>query len=152
VSPAAGTYTYAWKRNNATIANTSTSITKANGLLDDFGTYVVTVTDAVTGCFGVSNSITVSDIEGEKDRLFVGPNPTNGIIRVSYYSATNTSQSRMLAVYDAKGARLMFKQFTVTGRYGSTDMDLSRFVGGNYTIVLMDAAGKKLASEVVVKY
>jgi Fungalysin metallopeptidase (M36)/PA domain/Ig-like domain CHU_C associated len=151
VSPP-GTYTYAWKRNNATIANTSTSITKANGLLDDFGTYVVTVTDAVTGCFGVSNSIAVSDIESERDRLFVGPNPTNGIINVSYYSASTASQSRMISVYDAKGARLMFKQFTVSGRYGSTNMDLSRFVAGNYTIILMDAAGKKLASEIVVKY
>ena len=152
VSPAAGAYTYAWKLNNATIANTSTSITKANGLLNDFGTYVVTVTDAATGCFGVSNAIAVSDIEGERDRLFVGPNPTNGVIDVSYYSTSTASQSRMLAVYDAKGARLMFKQFTVTGRYGNTKMDLTRFVAGNYTLVLMDGAGKKLASEIIVKY
>ena len=55
-------------------------------------------------------------------------------------------------LYDAKGARLLFKEFTVTGRYGNTDIDLSRFVAGNYTIILTDAAGKKLASEVVVKY
>jgi hypothetical protein len=151
VSPP-GNYTYTWKRNNVTIANTSTSLTKANGLLEDFGSYVVTVTDVASGCFGVSNAITTNNIDSEIDRLFVGPNPTNGIIRVSYYSPTNTSQSRTLAVYDAKGARLMFKQFTLTGRYGSADIDLSRFVGGNYSIVLLDGAGKKLASEIVVKY
>ncbi|MEQ1543356.1 MAG: hypothetical protein ABL926_14035, partial [Novosphingobium sp.] len=56
-----GNYTYQWKRNNNIISNTTTSITKANGLLDEFGSYQVTVTDVVTGCFGVSNAITVSD-------------------------------------------------------------------------------------------
>ena len=151
VSPP-GTYTYQWKRNNAVIPTTLTYVTKANGLLDDFGSYVVTVTDATTGCFGVSNSIAVSDIVASRNRLFIAPNPTRGIINVAYYSDNIASQARKIIVYDEKGARLMFKDFTVTGRYGNTNIDLSRFVAGNYTIVLADASGKKLASEVVVKY
>ena len=151
VSPP-GAYTYQWKRNNAVIPTTLTNVTRANGLLDDFGSYVVTVTDAVTGCFGVSNSISISDIAGDRSRLFIAPNPTRGIINVAYYSDNIASQARKIMVYDAKGARLMYKDFTVTGRYGNTDIDLTRFVAGNYTIILTDASGKKLASEVVVKY
>ena len=36
VTPA-GSYTFQWKRNNAVIPTTLNNITKANGLLDDFG-------------------------------------------------------------------------------------------------------------------
>jgi hypothetical protein len=151
-SPSTNSYTYQWKRNGGIITNVTPSITKANGLLDDFGTYEVTVTDNATGCKGVSNLITINDIESERDKLFIYPNPSVGMIRVSYYSATNTAQARTIAVYDSKGAQLMFKNVTMTGRYGFAEIDLSKFVKGTYAVVLLDANGKKVASEKVVKY
>jgi hypothetical protein len=151
VSPV-GNYTYQWKRNNNIISNTTTSITKANGLLDEFGSYQVTVTDAATGCFGVSNAISVSDIPLTRDILFITPNPTQGIIRVSYYNSTNTSQARKISVYDSKGASLITKDFKVTGVYGTMDIDLTKYVAGTYMIVLRDEAGNKIATEAVIKY
>ena len=152
VTPSNASYSYTWKRNNNTIANTTSSLTKANGLLDDFGTYIVTVTDNVTGCVGVSNAITVNDIETERNQLFVSPNPTQGTVKVSYYSDNTASQSRKISVYDAKGALVLNKEFTVTGRYGTVDISLARFANGTYSIVLRDAAGKKLVSKNVLKY
>ena len=152
VSPPSATYTYAWKRNNNIISNVTSSLTKANGLLDEFGTYVVTVTDNTTGCFGISNSILVNDVESQRNKLFVSPNPTQGTVKVSYYSDNTAPQARKISVYDSKGALLMNKEFTVSGRYGSVDISLAKFANGTYNIVLRDAAGKRIASNSVVKY
>jgi hypothetical protein len=151
VSPV-GNYTYQWKRNNNILTNTGTSITKTNGLLDDFGSYVVTVTDMVTGCIGLSNTVSVSDIEGTRDQLFISPNPTTGLIRVSFYSSATTAQNYSVQVYDEKGARVIVKDITLTGRYGSANIDLTAFASGTYIVILRDASGNKVASNKVVKY
>ena len=152
VSPV-GNYTYQWKRNNTILPLvTSSSITKANGLLDEFGTYQVTVTDISTGCSGVSNSISVSDIAGERNRLFLSPNPTRDIVKVSFYSSNTASQVRMVSVYDSKGGKVITKQMTVSGNYGSGEVDLSKMSEGTYLFILRDAAGKKIASDRVIKY
>lgn len=151
VSPA-GNYTYQWKRNNAILTNTGTSITRANGLLDDFGSYIVTVTDVATGCSGISNAVNVSDIEGGRNLLYVSPNPTTGLVKVSFYSSTIAPQGYSVNVYDERGTRVISKDITLTGRYVSATVDLTKFAGGNYIIILKDAAGKKVASSRLVKY
>ena len=129
-----------------------TSITRANGLLDEFGSYQVTVTDVATGCSGVSNTVSVSDIAGSRDRLFISPNPTRGVMRVSYYSSSITAQTRMISLYDSKGAKLFTKNFNVAGTYGFMEVDLSNYVSGTYILILRDASGNKIASESVIKY
>ncbi len=151
VSPV-GNYVYQWKRNNNILTNTGTSITKANGLLDDFGSYVVTVTDAATNCAGISNAVSVSDIEGARGTLFVWPNPTSGLVKVSFYNTTNTTQTYSVNIYDEKGARLMIKDISLNGRYGSASIDLTSFAKGTYVVILRDASGNKVASNKVVKY
>jgi extracellular elastinolytic metalloproteinase len=151
VSPA-GNYTYQWKRNNSVLTNTSSFITKTNGLLDEFGSYIVSVTDVATGCIGLSNTVSVSDIEATRDQLFISPNPTTGLVRVSFYTNTTTPQAYSINVYDDKGGRVVLKDVTLTGRYGSTNIDLTAFATGTYIVILKDASGKKVASNKVVKY
>ena len=151
VSPV-GNYTYQWKRNGVIIPVTTSSITGITGLYDEFGTYQVTVTDVATGCSGISNIITLSDIASERDRLFISPNPTQGIVRVSYYSSTTAAQARMINIFDSKGSRVMTKSFTTSGNYGSMIIDLSGFTQGVYMIDVRDAAGKRLKSDQVIKF
>jgi Fungalysin metallopeptidase (M36)/Ig-like domain CHU_C associated/Fungalysin/Thermolysin Propeptide Motif len=151
ISPV-GNYTYQWKRNNNTITNTTSSITKANGLLDEFGSYQVSVTDVATGCIGVSNIVSVSDVPSTNNKLFVTPNPTTGMVRVSYFNNSITPVSYTVSVYDRKAARVLVKNITLAGRYGSADLDLSTFATGSYIITLRDNAGKKLASQSILKY
>ena len=147
-----GNYTYQWKRNNVLLTNvTSNSITKANGLLDEFGTYQVTVFDVATGCVGISNSITVSDITSERGRLFISPNPTQGLVKVSFYSSTTAAQIRVISLYDSKGEKLLTKTFSVAGNYAFINLDLSAFIKGNYLLVLRDASGNKIASGGIIK-
>ena len=147
-----GNYSYQWKRNNILLTNvTSNSITKANGLLDEFGTYQVTVLDVATGCVGISNSITVSDIANERGRLFLSPNPTQGLVKVSFYSSTTAAQIRIISLYDSKGEKLLTKTFNVAGNYAFINLDLSAFIKGTYMLVLRDASGNKIASGAVIK-
>ena len=152
VSPV-GNYTYQWKRNNVLLPLvTGTSITKANGLLDGFGIYQVTVIDIATGCSGLSNTVTVSDFSGERNRLYLSPNPTRGIVKLSFYSSSTTTQGKIISVYDSKGGTVMTKQFFVSGNYGSGEVDLNKMSGGTYLFILRDASGKKIASGSVIKY
>jgi Ig-like domain CHU_C associated len=151
VSPV-GNYTYKWTRNNTLISNITSSLTRANGLLDDFGAYTVTVTDVATSCIGVSNAITVSDIVGSNAQLFASPNPTTGIVRLSYYSTTTAPQTRTVTVLDNKGNRLFNKNLTFTGRYGTATVDLTNYAKGTYFIILRDDAGTKLTTQKIIKY
>ena len=151
VSPA-GVYTYQWTRDGVVLPNvTGPSITAANGLLFEFGAYKVTVTDPATGCAGVSNTVTITDVAGSRNQLFITPNPARDIVRISYYSTVITAQARKINVYDSKGGKIMVKDFTVTGRYGTMNLDLSRFVQGTYMIIVRDAAGNKIAGERIIK-
>jgi hypothetical protein len=151
VSPA-GNYTYKWNRNTSLLTNTGSSITKANGLLDEFGSYQVTVTDVATGCIGLSNTVLVTDVPSTNEQLFVTPNPTTGLVKISYFSNSTTAKSYSVNVYDRKGTKVMAKDITLNGRYGSADLNLSSFAEGAYVIILRDSAGKKLASQSILKY
>ena len=148
----AGVYTYQWTRDGVVLPNvTGPSITAANGLLFEFGAYKVTVTDPATGCAGVSNTVTITDVAGSRNQLFITPNPARDIVRISYYSTVITAQARKINVYDSKGGKIMVKDFTVTGRYGTMNLDLSRMIQGTYMIIVRDAAGNKIASERIIK-
>ncbi len=152
VSPV-GNYTYQWKRNNILLPLvTGSSITKANGLLDEFGTYQVTAIDVATGCSGISNTVTVSDFSGEKNRLLLSPNPTKDIVKINYYSSSAIAQGTMISVYDSKGGNIITKGLSILGSYGSGEVNLSKMSGGTYLIILREASGKKIASGRVVKY
>jgi Ig-like domain CHU_C associated/Secretion system C-terminal sorting domain len=151
VSPT-GNYTYQWKRNTNLLTNTGTSITKANGLLDDFGNYQVIVTDIATGCAGLSNVVLVGDIEGTRSQLFVSPNPTTGLVKVSFYNNSIISKAYSINICDERGARVMIKDLSLAGRYGSANIDFSKLPSGNYVVIIRDADGKKLATNKVIKY
>ncbi len=151
VSPT-GNYTYKWNRNTSLLTNTGSSVTKANGLLDEFGAYQVTVTDVATGCIGLSNTVSVADAPTTNERLFVAPNPTTGVVSLSYFNNNTTAQMYKVQVYDRKGTRVRSESVTLAGRYGSTTINLSTLATGSYIITLRDNAGKKLASQSILKY
>jgi hypothetical protein len=153
VATPAGSYTYVWTLNGATISNNTTSLTTANGLLNYFGSYQVTATNTLTGCSGTSNAIAVSDIADGRNELFISPNPTRGIIRVTYYNDSNGPVVRNIAVYDSKGALVLNQVSNFNGaRYGSVELNLQRFASGNYIVVLLDKDGKEIKSKKVMKF
>jgi hypothetical protein len=146
VSPA-GSYTYQWTRNGVVF----TGVTGPSFPLsvDLYGTYQVRVTDNVTGCFGVSNVVTVKD--SASGRLFVYPNPNKGVFQVRYYNPGGANTSRVLTVYDDKGGRVFSKQYSTTAIYERMDVNLSEYAAGTYMLELRDAGGKRIASGKVRK-
>jgi hypothetical protein len=146
VSPAAGPYSYAWYKDGTLLNGVN-----ANPLpisVDDFGTYTVMATNTLTGCFDVSDAVTVAD--SASGLLFVYPNPSMGKFEVRYYNRGGAAQTRTLSVYDAKGAKVFKQQFSLTGVYAKMPVDLSGAGSGVYYIDLSDASGKRLASGRVV--
>jgi Fungalysin metallopeptidase (M36)/Ig-like domain CHU_C associated/Secretion system C-terminal sorting domain len=151
VSPL-GNYVYSWTLNNANISFAGTSLNNNNGLLNGFGAYQVRVTDTITGCFGLSNLVTTSDIEAQRNDLFISPNPTRGIVRVSFYNGTGTNQVRNIVVYDEKGARIINQQVTfAAGVYSSVSIDLTNVATGNYMLALLNSEGKQIKTKIIVK-
>ncbi|MCP9750780.1 reprolysin-like metallopeptidase [Ferruginibacter sp. HRS2-29] len=146
VSPAVGPYTYAWYKNGNLLNGVGTSPLPVS--VDDFGTYTVMATNTVTGCFDVSDAVTLSDLAS--DALFVYPNPSSGKFEVRYYNRGGAAHTRTLSIYDSKGAQVFKQQYTLTGVYAKMAVNMVGAGAGVYFIDLTDAAGKRIATGKVV--
>ncbi|MGK2864609.1 MAG: reprolysin-like metallopeptidase, partial [Chitinophagaceae bacterium] len=139
ITPGSGSsLTTTWLYNNDTIIIAGNTLSvPVNGL----GTYQVLVSDNL-GCRGESGIVT---IRGKaSSRLFIYPSPNDGRFTVGYYNLTSGNSKQSITVYDAKGSRIYFRQFTFTGTYGLHDIDLRGRPKGIYFIVLGDGNGKKI--------
>ncbi|HMO63200.1 MAG TPA: GEVED domain-containing protein [Ferruginibacter sp.] len=136
--------TYNWYRNNQPI-NASAGSYLVD--IDNIGDYKVQVLDA-NGCQGTSAMLTIGD--SVTNTLFVFPNPNTGRFQVRYHSIVGNVLPRLLLIYDAKGALVLNRQFTVTQSYGQMDVDLRVFGKGVYFINLLSNTGQRLATGRVV--
>lgn len=139
---------YQWYLNGTAItgANEATYIADIDGL----GVYTVDVINSSTGCTGSSgNSVTI--VDSLNTNLFIYPNPSTGVFQVRFNDKINGASSlRYVTIYDAKGARIFNRAFTITVPFGKMEIDLSDRQKGVYFIDLTDAAGTRLQSERVV--
>ena len=142
VNPA-GNYVYTYTRDGAA-TNLSGASVPVN--VDLTGTFQVTATNTLTGCFAKSNTVTVTD--SASSILFVYPNPSSGVFQVRYYNQGSPAPStaRTLSIYDAKGSRVYSKKYPINARYDRMDVNLTNAQHGVYLIDLRDANGKRLAS------
>ncbi|MCP9749438.1 GEVED domain-containing protein [Ferruginibacter sp. HRS2-29] len=141
-APSAST-TYTWFKNGVQIAGATTN-TIAGLDVDDLGTYTVRVTDG-NGCTSTSNAVTI--VDSATTKLFIYPNPSNGQFHVRYHDL-NTSPTfqgpRTLTIYDAKGARVFWKTYSITAPYADMFVDLSNNGKGIYTVDLTDFNGNRI--------
>lgn len=142
-SPAAASYI--WYRNNVSILSATSDILLVD--IDKLGDYKVAVVDK-NGCSNTSKVISISDSVSGK--LFIFPNPNTGQFQIRYYSVAGNVLPRILVLYDAKGALVYNKKFTIGKSYDKMDVDLNKFSKGLYFVDLLDAAGHRLASGKVV--
>ena len=145
-----GNYTFEWKKNNIVIPTISSSIIGLNGKQDDFGTYQLTVTNTLTGCKNSSNKIIITDIESERNKLFISPNPSKNIVQISFYNNLPL-QKGTINLFDSKGAKVYSNTFIYTGYYSCLMVDLSIFNSGVYLIGIYDSQGNKINSGKIVK-
>jgi len=142
VTPA-GAASYQWLLNGAAVsppAGTGASLpVNVTGL----GTYTLRVTD-VNGCSSTSNALTITDSISSK--VFIYPNPTNGLFEVRYYSAANNAGlPRAIVIYDGKGSRVLTQSYTIGRPYDRMGVDLRGKGTGVYWVEVVDANGNRLA-------
>lgn len=133
---------YSWFKNNILI-NSGTAVNSRPVDVNGIGDYYVVVTD-INGCSATSNTLTIGDSVITK--LFIYPNPSSGIFHVNYHSVAGSSTTRTLNIYDAKGARVLSKTYTITGAYQVMDVDLRSGGSGIYMVQLIDGNGKAIAT------
>ncbi|MGC4101895.1 choice-of-anchor J domain-containing protein [Ferruginibacter sp.] len=140
VTPAASTYT--WFKDGVAVPNQAASSILVD--VSGIGTYTLRVTD-VNGCTNNSvNSITITD--SVSGRVFVYPNPNNGVFQVRYHSvANNVNLPRGLNVYDARGKRVFAKTYSIAAPYGRMDVDIRNLGTGVYWVEVVDINGNRLA-------
>jgi hypothetical protein len=109
--------------------------------VSNLGSYQVKVSDD-NGCTNESAVVTISG--KASSGLFIYPNPNNGKFTVSYYNAGGSNTKQSVTIYDSKGAKVYYKQFTFSGFYGLLDVDMGNQPKGLYIVVIGDANGKKL--------
>ncbi len=155
VSPISN-YTYNWKRNGTTIANTLAS-TFISLNVDDAAVYLVSVTEPTTGCTSDATADatrTTSALTSDnllRGRVFIYPNPVSNIMYVRFNTSTSATRGTTLNVYDEKGARVISKAFDIVNTNGRMQVDMSGQALGTYLVYIMDASGKKLGVGKVVK-
>jgi hypothetical protein len=139
--------TYTWIRDGVVLTGSSAGILSGIGTgaikvdVDGMGVYTLRVTD-VNGCTNTSNSISIKDSASGK--CFIYPNPSSGQFQVRYYSVANNVLPRGIVVYDAKGDRVMVKNYTIGRPYDRMDVDMRAYGKGLYWVEIVDLNGNRL--------
>jgi hypothetical protein len=141
-----GSYNYAWF-NSGTVVSGATANTLSGINIEKLGTYRVVVTNTSgLACSNNSNDVVISD--SATSRIYILPNPNNGVFDVIYHSTTNTSYT--LTIIDGKGALVYKKANTINAPYQRMPVDIRQHGKGLFYINILNAAGKKLATGKVV--
>jgi hypothetical protein len=142
LSSNAGTTTTNWFYNAAPLSVTGNNYPVS---INQAGDYYATIKETFPSGLQCSNtSATITITASESNKLFIFPTPNNGTFNVSYYNSSNTNTKRSILIYDAKGAQVYKKEFTITGFYTLLPVNLQAASRGIYVVVIFDVEGKKL--------
>jgi len=130
---------YSWFKNGVLItgATTNSIIVLYSGL----GDYTASVTDA-NNCSNISNLLKITDSTINTSLIF--PNPNGGQFYVRYNVGPAIPQSRVITIFDAKGARVYNKVYVVAP-YEKMEVNINHLATGIYMLELSEASGKRLA-------
>ncbi|CDK30311.1 immunoglobulin domain-containing protein [Candidatus Babela massiliensis] len=143
VSNGSGSYTYQWTL-NGTIVGTSSTLIVNNASLSDTGSYLLTVSDSVTGCSG---SNTVSLTVNSNPTVTVSPATVSSCIGRNVTLTANIICGNDSYTYNWTGPN----GFTATGST-ITVPNLTSAGAGTYTVTITDSSGiqAQASSNVIV--
>lgn len=127
--------TLTWSLNGTTLSNTANSYVAD---VSHLGEYMVSVVDA-NGCTATSNKIVISD--SAQGKIFVYPNPSNGIFTVSYYNRGGNTTQQTVNIFSSNGQRVFQKTFSSTMPYQLLPINIWQLSGGIYILTVHDATG-----------
>ena len=132
---------FIWYKNNIILPGITTNTLNVKS--EDLGDYKVTVTD-VNGCTNTSATLSITDSVTTK--IFVYPNPNNGLFTVSYYTAIGNTSSKTITIFDSKGARIYSQAFIAAPGYDKLNINIRAHAKGLYILLLSDSNGKRIAT------
>ena len=136
--------TLAWYRNGVLLPGQSGNAVNVN--IDGLGDYTLQITNP-DGCTNISNTVSISELINGK--LFIYPNPSNGIFQVRYFSDINNLTPRNIVIYDSKGSMVYNAKFVIFGAYTSMNVNIADKSAGIYYVHLLDGFGKSIITEKV---
>lgn len=140
---------FSWTRDAVAVAGATTSTLAVD--IDKIGTYRATVTD-VNGCVGTSNNLVIGT--EASDRLWLYPNPTDGLFQVRlYFPNFNVSERREVSVWNANGQMVARKSLDfVRGMspYSQVNFDLTGVAPGTYLVKVTDKSTSRITSGLIV--
>ena len=138
-----GTLSTAWTYNTNPLAVAGNTYVVN---VEKTGNYQVGISESWPGGLVCANASPVVTINAPaSSRLFIFPSPNDGRFSVSYYNAGGNNTQRQIMIYDAKGAAVYSRKFSIAGPYTLLNIDLRQANTGIYFVVVGDAQGKKLA-------
>jgi len=140
IQPSATGFVISWYRNNVLIPGATATTYTAD--VTQLGEYRVEIVNSTTGCNNVSNSVTIAAQPSQQ--FFIYPNPNNGRFTIAYYNS-GAATTRTVNIYDAKGALVYQKTFTVSLPYQLLPVEMTKDAQGIYLVVLSDSGGRKVA-------
>lgn len=147
-TPAAAANGWAWTLNGTAITGSGNTQTVG---INQLGVYQARVIDA-NGCSALSNELVIG-AEGS-DRLWIYPNPNNGVFNVRlYFDNTLVSDRRVVTIYDMLGQRVARQEFALTNLtppYLEMKFDMSKMAAGTYLLKVTDRFTSNKASGLVV--
>jgi Ig-like domain CHU_C associated/Right handed beta helix region len=132
--------TIIWYRNGNVVPG-ATGLSLVVGI-DGLGQYTARTTTP-GGCTALSNMVTIRD-SGD-NRLFITPNPNNGLFQVRFYTgAMQLGFLRHLVIYAENGQKVFDKTYPITAPYSAMNIDARYLSKGFYMVMLTDAFGNEV--------
>lgn len=144
---------FVWMLNGATLTGVTGNTYTAN--IDRQGTYVVTATTPPpAGCTSSAAQAGTITIGSEaSDRLWIYPNPTDGVFQVRLYHNGQVTEKRKVSIFTSAGQLVQEKEFTlnnVSNPYLQMDFDLSRLAAGTYVVKVNNTFAETIVSGLVI--
>ena len=144
-SPGSLPFSYRWYLNGSLLGGVTGNSYAAN--ITKLGNYMVEITDA-KGCVGQSPLLNIRD--SANNRLFIFPNPNNGVFAVAFHNPGGSIAERQVTLYNSSGVKILLSKATISGTYQLMRYNITPVAKGLYFIVLGDNTGKILAKGKIV--
>ncbi len=114
--------------------------------INQIGSYNVTVKETYASSLQCSNrAVPIVITATESNKLFIFPTPNDGLFNISYYNSNIANTKQSVSIFDAKGALVYKKEFTLTSLYTLLPINLKSVCRGDYFVIIYDAVNNKLA-------
>lgn len=139
---------FSWTRNGTAVTGATASTLPVD--IDKIGTYRATVTD-INGCVATSANLVIGT--EASDRLWIYPNPTDGVFQVRLYYPTEVATRREVSIWNMSGQMVAKKSYDfVRGMspYYQMNFDLTKMAPGTYLVKVTEKATDRIVSGLVI--